>query len=121
MAELVDLVGCFQDARGHRLRSPPHRDNLLAIHPPISPVQISTRLDSRDRHLRREEHRLILRPRHSRNLPLTRGHTHKLARTQLMPQVRVRCLVVATRLIQQPVRHQLLHHRLYPLWTSYWL
>ena len=137
--ELVDPVGCSQGVMGHQLYSPVHRDKLPVMHPPISPAQISTRLDNRCRHL-------ILRLLHIHSLPLTPSHTlphvqphlrwrhlepsplprvilhtSSLAPTRLIPQVRVLLRpIMATQLIQQPVRHLTLHLRLHPLWTSYW-
>jgi hypothetical protein len=141
MAGPVDPVGYSQGVRGHHLYNPHYRDNLPAIRPPISPAQISIRLDSRDRHLGHEDR---LRLRHSRSLHLVRSRTlpHVQLRLQWLldpsqrlrltyrtrslaprlpiPQDRAPYPVMVTRLIQQPVHHQPLlpRHLSYPLWTN---
>jgi hypothetical protein len=137
MVELVDLVGCSQGVKSHNLYSPRHRERPLAMPLQISPDQISTHLDRRDRRLGCEERRLILRVRHSRNLPLARSHTlthvQPLLRWQhqdpsIPPRAthlhrslgptRLALPVTVTRLIQQPAHHPPLH--LHLLLTNYW-
>jgi hypothetical protein len=147
MVGLVDPVGCSQDVRGQHLYNPPHPDNLPVILPPRFPVQISIRLDNRDRHLRREDRCLILRLRYNRNLHLTRSRihphvqlrlqrplldpsqpprltylTHSLGLRRLIPQDRAPRPEMATQQIQSTVHHQpfLQHHLLYHLWTNCW-
>jgi hypothetical protein len=128
MVELVDLVGCFQGVKGHHLYSPPHRDNLLVMRSLISPVQISIHLDSREqrrilslKHNRGHSlpdilHRLRWHPLNPSKQPRVIDAIRNLLPTQLIPQVRARCLSMATRLIRQTIHHQQLHHlRLYPL------
>ena len=138
--ELVDPVDCSQGVMGYHLYSPRHRGNLTVIYPPISPVQISIRLDKRGRHRRH----LILMLLHIHNLPLAPSniplhiqprlrwrhldpsppprvilHVNSLAPRRLVLKVRALRQVMATRLIQRPVHHLTLH-LLHPLWTSCW-
>jgi hypothetical protein len=133
MVGLVDHVGCSQGVRGRHLYNPPHRDDLPVIRPPLSPVQISIRLDRRDRLLGHEDRHLMRRFRHSRNLHLARSRTlpHVQLRLRwllldpsqpLRLTYRTRSLAPRRFIPQQLVRYQpLLRHLLYPLWTNCWL
>jgi hypothetical protein len=131
MAGLVDHVDCSQGVRGRHLYNPPH-DNLPVIRRPVSPVQISIRLDRRDRLLGSNEDRLPTLPHVQLRLrwlliepiqPLRLTYrTRSLAPRRLMARDRAPGPVMATRLIQQPVQYQpLLQYLLHPLWTNCWL
>ena len=102
MVGLVDPEGCFQGVMSHNLYNPLQRDNLLETPLRISPVQILTHLDNRDRRPGREERRLILRIRRHRNHPLACRHILHIKplrwqhQDHSIPLARVLCPVVAT-------------------------
>ena len=120
MAGLVDHVDCSQGVRGRHLYNLP-LDNLPVIRPLLSPVQISIRLDRRDRLLGHEDRLPTLPHVQLRLRWLVLGPSQPLRLTYRTRSLAPRRLM-ATRLIQQPVQYQpLLHHLLHPLWTNCWL